>query len=150
MIRFPPGSETGRARAGFTALVLALILILGMHRYFHQIQAKPQLLDEWTRIARYLHDAGSTPYTYFFGPPHVFFQYGTIQFLAPEAQGKDVLEPEQFLKTKILRRGPVCFLFVRSNRKYLNPVRQQYPGGREEHHYNTDGAAPFTTYVVDL
>ncbi|NPU95696.1 MAG: hypothetical protein HPY51_00560 [Candidatus Omnitrophica bacterium] len=139
-----------RARAGFTALVLALILILGMHRYFHQIQAKPQLLDEWTRIARYLHDAGPTQYTYFFGPPHLYFHYGTIQFLAPQAQGKDVLEPEQFLKTKILRRGPVCFLFVRSNRKYLNQVRQQYPGGREEHHYNAEGAAPFSTYVVDL
>lgn len=137
-------------RLHFATLVLVALLIMGMNRYFHQIMSKPQHLDHWTRIARYLEQAGPTHYTYFFGAPYDFFRYGTIRFLAPRARGEDVLNPEQFLKTPIQRRGPVCFMLIRDNRRYIDSLRSLYPGGREEAHFNSAGTQPFITYVVDF
>ncbi|MGC9326403.1 MAG: ArnT family glycosyltransferase, partial [Candidatus Hinthialibacter sp.] len=137
-------------RLHVTTSVLIVLLIFSMHRYFHQIMSKPQRLDEWTRVARYLHDAGPTQYTYFLGPPHVYFRYGTLRFLAPDAKGEDVLHPEPFVQNRIVRRGPTCFLLIRSNRQYIDELRRLYPGGREENHFNQDEGAPFTTYVVNF
>lgn len=139
-----------RTRLHATAAVMVFLLVLGVHRYFHQIMSKPQLLDEWTRIAQYLNEAGPSQYTYFFGAPDFFFQYGTVRFLAPEAKGEDVLKADQFVKNKLARRGPVCFMMVRNNRRYINDLRLLYPGGREENHFNSEGGAPFTTYVVNF
>jgi len=144
------GRWSSHIRLGFTGLILTLILIMGMNRYFHQIQSVPQMLDEWTRIARYLDDAGPTRYTYFFGPPHVWFEYGTIQFLAQEAKGENVNDPEQFMKQTINRRGPVTFLLVRTNRQHLHQLRTLYPGGKEEHWFNSRGQDPFITYTVNF
>ncbi len=136
-------------RISITTIVLAILLIMSMHRYFHQIQSEPQLLDEWTRIARYLdEEASPTHYTYFFGPPHVWFEYGTIKFLAPNAKGENVERPERFLQYRVQRRGPVTFLLVRSNRQYLHKLRELYPGGIEEHWTDSKGKHPFTTYTV--
>ncbi len=139
-----------RTRLHLATTVMAVLLILGFHRYFHQIMSKPQMLDEWTRIARYLEKEGPVPYTYFFGPPHVYFQYGTLRFLAQNVRGEDVMEPEGFLRQNVVRRGSVCFLLVRDNQRYLNELRRLYPGGREENHYNREGNHPFTTYVVNF
>ncbi|MBN2326017.1 MAG: glycosyltransferase family 39 protein [Candidatus Omnitrophica bacterium] len=137
-------------RLHVTTAVLIVLSIFSMHRYFHQIMSKPQHLDEWTRVARYLKDAGPAQYTYFLGPPHVYFQYGTLRFLAPNAKGENVLHPEQFVKNRIVRRGPTCFLLIRSNRQYIDELRRLYPGGREETHFNQEEKAPFTTYVVNF
>jgi len=141
---------TERTRLQMTAVVLAVLLIMGMNRYFHQIMVKPQMVDEWTRVAHYLNDSGPTQYTYLFGPPHLYFKYGTIQFLAPGAKGENVEKRDEFLKNKVRRRGPVSFVLVRSHRKYIHKLRQLYPGGREEFHYNIEGGDPFTTYEVNL
>lgn len=139
-----------RIRLHVATAAMAVLLIMGFHRYFHQIMSKPQMLDEWTRIARYLEKESPVPYTYFFGPPHVYFQYGTLRFLAQNAPGEDVIEPEAFLHQNVVRRGPVCFLLVRDNRRYINELRRLYPGGREENHFNREGNHPFTTYVVNF
>jgi hypothetical protein len=129
---------------------LAFLLITGIGRYFHKIMAQPQMVDQWTRIAHYLKDAGPTSYTYFFGPPYIYFKYGTIRFLAPVAKGEDVLKPEEFLRQKISRRGPVSFLLVHSHRRYIEDLRRLYPGGKEEIHTNCLGQEPFITYEVNL
>ena len=127
----------------------AILLIFGMHRYFHQIMSIPQPLDDSTRIARYLDERGPTRYTYFFGPPHFFFEYGNIRFLAPQARGETVEDPERFLLENRTRREPVNFVLVRSNRRYINKLREIYPGGREEWHYNHRNTRPFVTYEID-
>ncbi|HQP98919.1 MAG TPA: glycosyltransferase family 39 protein, partial [bacterium] len=139
-----------RIHAALLCGFLAFLLITGGQRYFHEIMAQPQMVDHWTRIAHYLKDAGPTQYTYFFGPPYVYFEYGTMRFLAPEARGENVLKPEEFLSRKISRRGPVSFLLVHSNRRYLEELRHLYPGGREEMHTNCLGQEPFITYEVNF
>ncbi|MFH1743136.1 MAG: glycosyltransferase family 39 protein [bacterium] len=139
-----------RARAAALCAVLGILLVMGMHRYFHQIMSAPQMVDGWTRIARYLEDAGPTQYTYFFGPPYVYFNYGTVRFLAPEAKGEDINNPDGFLQRPIPRRGPVSFLLVHSNRRYIEELRRIYPGGKEESHYNGEGREPFISYEVNL
>jgi 4-amino-4-deoxy-L-arabinose transferase-like glycosyltransferase len=139
-----------RMRLHITTAILVVFVILGMNRYFHQIMTKPQIVDEWTRIARCLDDAGPEQYTFFFGPPYVYFKHGTLKFIAQDAKGEDVLKPEEFIKKRVSQRGPVCFLLVHNHRKYIHKLREMYPGGREENHFNSDGAAPFTTYEVNF
>ncbi len=141
---------TIRFRATLTTILCLLILIMGMQRYFHRIQAVPQQLDEWTRIARYIKEGSPHRYTYFLGPPAVYFGYGTIRFLAPNAKGEDVMNPPEFLQNKVSHRGPVSFVLVRGHRKYINDLRRLYPGGKEESHYNSLGRQPFTTYEVNF
>ena len=138
------------AREYVMATGLGVMLLLGVHRYFHQIMATPQLLDDSTRVAHYLHEQGSTVYTYFFGKPYFSIEYGNIRFLASEAQGMDVSNPEPFLQSPVTRRGPVIFLLLGKNREYLPRLRELYPGGREEHHYNRLHQSPFITYEVNL
>ncbi len=139
-----------RMRLHITSAILVVFIILGMNRYFHQIMVKPQIVDEWTRIARYLDNAGPEQYTFFFGPPAVYFKYGTLRFIAQDAKGEDILKPDDFIKNRVIRRGPVCFLLVRNHRTYIHKLRELYPGGREENHFNSEGAAPFTTYEVNF
>ena len=128
----------------------ALLLILSGHRYFYSIQSVPQLLDEWTRIARYLEQVSGTHYVYFLGKPHVTIQYGTTRFIAPNVKGEDVSNPREFLPKKILRRGPVSFVMVRENREYISLLRDLYPGGRQIDYYSSAGTAPFMVYEVNL
>lgn len=138
------------ARETVLGCVFAGLLILTMNRYFHQIMRTPQKLDLHTRIARYLDEKSPHAYTYFFGHPLMYFNYGTIRFLAPEAQGRDVTQPERFLDYPIQRNGPVIFLLLEPNRPYLRTLREKFPGGLELHHHNPEGGNPFTTYEVHL
>ncbi|MEW6235970.1 MAG: glycosyltransferase family 39 protein [Candidatus Omnitrophota bacterium] len=128
----------------------SLLLIASAHRYFHQIMAEPQYLEDSTRAARFLHKAGPTAYTYFFGMPYFYFEYGNIRFLAPEAKGENVPNPEEFLTRKISRRGPVIFMLIKANNRYVSRLRQSYPGGRETAHKDVHGSLLFTAYEVNL
>jgi hypothetical protein len=47
-----------------------------------------------TEMAHYMHDKlGSSWRVYFFGPPDMYVQFGTIPFLAPEVAAVDIVEP---------------------------------------------------------
>jgi hypothetical protein len=126
-----------------------LILVLGMHRYFHQIMSVPQQLDDHTRVANYLHDTGPTVFTYMFGRDRFSIQYGTILFLAPDTKGMDVADPEKFLKTPVSKEGAIQFLFIGRDLKYAGVVKTLYPGGKLETHYNRLGQSPFITYQIN-
>ncbi|MDX9755113.1 MAG: glycosyltransferase family 39 protein, partial [bacterium] len=139
----------GVGRLGL-CLFAALLLILSGHRYFRTIQSVPQMVDEWTRVARYLQTVEETHYVYFLGPPSVSINYGTIRFLARELQGEDIQEPGIFLKTPVKRKGAVSFVLVRGNRTHLPALRALYPGGIEKNYYNSEGGSPFTVYEVSL
>lgn len=126
-----------------------LILVLGMNRYFHQIMSVPQQLDDHTRVARHLHKTGPTVFTYMFGRFRFSIQYGTIRFLAPDAKGMDVDDPDNFLQTPISQEGPVQFLFMGKDMRYADIVKEMYPGGKLETHYNRLGQSPFITYQIN-
>ncbi|RJP31345.1 MAG: hypothetical protein C4527_07790 [Candidatus Omnitrophota bacterium] len=138
-----------RARAAMLCSIAAVLLLTSVDRYFHKIMALPQFTDDSTRVARYIEQGGSHRYTYLF-PEHFYLQYGNIRFLAPFAKGENVTKPEEFLKRKITKRGPVAFVLIRQHRKWINELRRLYPGGREETHYNRIGKDAFTTYEVNL
>ena len=144
------GRWSPRMRGIVICAVAGILLVMSMHRYFHQIMSVPQFLDDSTRVAHYLHDAGPTRYTYFFGHPYFYFNYGNIRFLAPEARGEDVLKPDEFLAAKITRRGPVTFLLIHGNMRYVHELRRLYPGGKEESHTDFTGGNPFITYEVNF
>lgn len=131
----------------FTAI---LVLVMSYHRYFHQIMAEPQFLDDSTRVARFLNEDGPTNYTYFFGLPYFSIGYGNIRFLAPDARGEDIHDPADFLQQKVKRRGPINFILIKSNQRFIEPLRRLYPGGKEIQHKNTHGVPLFITYEVNL
>ncbi len=139
-----------KVRTIMICLIAFIILVMGMHRYFHQIMLHPQFTDDSTRIAKYIRDGGPTRYNYLFGYPYFYFSYGNIRFLAPFAEGENIQNPKEFLQHKVPRRGPVSFILVKNNRQYINDLRRLYPGGKEEHHYNIEEKDPFTTYEVNL
>lgn len=126
-----------------------LILVLGMNRYFHQIMAVPQQLDDHTRVARYLRGTGPAVYTYLFGRDRFSIEYGTIRFLSPDSKGMDVENPESFIESTISKTGPVQFLFAGKDVSYAEKIKAKYPGGKMEYHYNMLGQTPFITYQIN-
>jgi len=77
-------------------------------------------------------------------------QYGNIRFLAQHTPGETVESVEAFFEKPIQRRGPVCFILIRTNRTHLDRLREMYPGGRELHHRDVIGNELFISYQVDL
>ncbi|MDP8245671.1 MAG: glycosyltransferase family 39 protein [Candidatus Hinthialibacter antarcticus] len=147
-------SETWRwgpkPRAVVTALVLALCLGMSVNRYFHVVMGKPQMHEDSTRVARFIDEIGPHAFVYFFGLPHYRMQYGNIRFLAQHTPGETVESVEAFFEKPIQRRGPVCFILIRTNRTHLDRLREMYPGGRELHHRDVIGNELFISYQVDL
>ncbi|MBZ0256114.1 glycosyltransferase family 39 protein, partial [bacterium] len=139
-----------KPRAVATALVLALCLGLSANRYFHVVMAKPQMHEDSTRVARFIDEIGPYTYVYFFGLPHYRMEYGNIRFLAQHTPGETVESVEKFFEKPITRRGPVCFILIRTNRAHLDRLREAYPGGREIHHRDVIGNELFISYQVDL
>ena len=139
-----------KPRAIATALVLTLCLGLSVNRYFYVVMAKPQMHDDSTRVARFIDEIGPHTYVYFFGLPHYRMQYGNIRFLARQTPGETVESAEAFFEKPIQRRGPVCFILIRTNRTHLDRLREIYPDGRELHHRDVIGNELFTSYQVDL
>ncbi len=138
-----------RLRAIFIYSLAALLLLMGIERYFHDIMKQPQFTDDSTRVAHYVQEGGPHRYHYLFAA-HFYIKYGNIRFLAPEAKGENVLNPEKFLKKRVTRRGPVSFILIRGHQRWIDELRRLYPGGRELHHFNCIGEDPFTTYEVNL
>ncbi len=139
-----------KPRAVATALVLALCLGMSANRYFHVVMAKPQMHEDSTRVARFIDELGPHAFVYFLGLPHYRMTYGNIRFLARHTPGETVQFAEAFLEKPVVRRGPVCFILVRSNRTHLDRLRELYPGGRELHHRDVMGNELFVSYQVNL
>lgn len=136
-------------------VILAVIVAAGLavesgHRYFNVIMSAPQMHEDSTRVARFIDEIGPHTYVYFFGLPHYSFKYGNIRFIAQDTPGEDVVDKDKFLEKVVKRRGPVCFILIRSNRIYLDALRELYPGGREITHRDIKGTELFISYQVDL
>ena len=144
------GAKQDTARNMLLTVLVVFACLSGVDRYFHGMMRLKQPVDKWTRLARYVEERGPSNYTYLFGKPDVIFDYATIRFVARGCEGEDVSNPERFLGDRVERRGPVSFVFVAENIRYLERVRELYPHGVEIQHFDRCGEPAFVTYHTAL
>ena len=101
-----------------------------------------------TMIGHYAQDLDAGHRAYFFGPPRLYWGFGSQKFLAPQIEGQDVLErlntPPGFVDTG---RSAV-FVFLPERIGELAWVRGAFPAGRVREFYDTKGRLRFTAYEV--
>ncbi len=68
---------------------------------------------------------------YFFGPPRMYYGFGTIPYLAPDIEGVDITEPLTAPPDPGLAQPGkhAAFLFLPERRPELDLVRQTFPDG---------------------
>lgn len=104
-----------------------------------------------TEIAPILNQLGETHRTYFFGPPRFYFKFGTIRYLAPKAEGEDIIEPlkEPPGPDFIDRTKGAVFVFLPHRLNEMEFVQQTFPNGIVEEIISpADGAKIVTLYTV--
>ena len=107
-------------------------------------------------MARFMHDRlGSEWRVYFFGPPRLYIDFGSIPYLAPDVEGVDILE----LLTAPLDPGVVqpdknaAFIFLPERLGELEWVRKTFPNGVLEEipsSWNGGPILPFIVYRVQV
>ncbi|MGC9394378.1 MAG: glycosyltransferase family 39 protein [Anaerolineae bacterium] len=93
-------------------------------------------------VLAYPHPAGGQSPIYFFGPPALYWDFGTLAFLLRDQPGVNVLPGEM---PQGLTR-PVRFAFVAERLAELQAVQAAYPGGTTTELTAPDGRVLVTIY----
>lgn len=110
-----------------------------------------------TLIGRYLRTQDEDVYVYLFGAPRIYWNFGTMEFLAPSVEGQDVIEPLQGPPDIVdgeaaaapgATSRSVMFVFLPERIGELELVRQALPGGRLQEVHDAWGSLRFTVYKV--
>jgi hypothetical protein len=109
--------------------LLAVALVLNVGFYFavytpRRIYGNPTA-EVATEIAHFVQSNPHPGEVYFFGRPHLHWDFGTLAFLLRDQPGEDV-PPEQ-IPENVTR--PARFIFVFDRTAALDQVQQRYPGG---------------------
>ena len=110
-----------------------------------------------TLVGRYLRTQDEDAYVYFFGAPRIYWNFGTMEFLAPSVEGEDVIEPLQeppsFANDPAAAAsgagdGGMMFVFLPERIAELDLVRQVLPTGRLQEIRDAWGSVRFAVYKV--
>lgn len=101
-----------------------------------------------TMIGHYLHDLDGDYRAYFFGAPRIYWNFGTMPFLAPDVPGEDVLQPLSAPPDFVDRDQAAVFVFLPDRTGELAWVQQALPDGRQREFYDPAGQLRFTAYEV--
>jgi hypothetical protein len=120
---------------GLALAVVAFLAFWNINFYFNIYT--PRNVFGWinvevgTEVGIYLSKQTDPVYVYFFGPPRMYYGFGSIRFLAPEVQGTDMLEP--LMRPNQLPPHPdgyrPVFVFLPEREAELAVIRQRYPNG---------------------
>jgi len=123
-----------RLSIGFTAFVLLAITFWNLYFYFgiytplNSYAYTPVMAD----IGNYLHKQSRKSYVYMFTPPNIYLNYGTIEFIANDPPGMDVLD--SITSVTALPEPPTglrpVFIFIPERLNELEVVKQRYPHGK--------------------
>ncbi|MGC9399054.1 MAG: ArnT family glycosyltransferase [Anaerolineae bacterium] len=110
-------------------LLLALMLVLNVTFYFgtytpRRVYGNPTA-EVATEIARFVQAHPQPHKIYFFGQPHLYWDFGTLAFMLRDYAGEDV--PPGEIPAGV--RPPARFIFVFDRTTALQAVRARYPGG---------------------
>jgi hypothetical protein len=137
------------AALGLLILVLA---VSSVHYYFVQFTPTRRYGSEngetATMIGHALQDLDGDYRAYLFGPPRLYWGFGTMSFMAPDVPGQDVVEPLEAPPDFVEEGHGAVFIFLPERVGELEWVRQAFPDGRLWEFRDATGTLRFTIYQV--
>jgi hypothetical protein len=142
-----------RLRPWFVVALLIVIAALNLHYYFFvytptRVYGNPTA-EVATELGRTLAQRDDDYVVYFYGPPFLYWDFGTLRFLARGVEGVNVPPAgEGESPVPDLRRG-ARFVFLPERLGELGDVRARYPGGVDVlAHSSADGRLLYVSYEV--
>lgn len=132
--------------------VIAIIALADLNYYFNRIYDEGYELGGLntrvaTEVAYYLQEQEPADKdVLFFGFPRMgYYSLSTIPYLAPEANGQDIIDP-LFGPPDWPLGGPTLIIFLPERLGELDLVRQRFPDGRYEEIHGRNGELLFAVY----
>jgi hypothetical protein len=149
------GSRLLKVRSVWTNVVLGLVtLALGVgnvHYYFVEYSPARRYGGEngetATMMGHYLRNLEGDAQVYLMGAPRLYWNFGSMAFLAPGVSGQDVLGPFQAAPTLDGTRSAV-FLFLPERASELDAIRRAFPRGLVREFHDRAGRLRFVAYEV--
>jgi 4-amino-4-deoxy-L-arabinose transferase-like glycosyltransferase len=133
--------------------LLILILAVGNIRFYF-VEFTPARCygsengETATMIGHYLRDLDRRSHVYFFGAPRIYWNFGTMTFIAPGVSGQDVVEPLDAPPHFVDASRDATFLFLPERLGELAWVRQTFPDGHLQEFPDAGGEVRFVAYEV--
>jgi hypothetical protein len=149
--------------------MLGLAALLNVYYYFiaytpTRVYGNPTA-ESSTVLARYLRDqtmvrltppesdAASAdnpqPFVYFYGPPFLYYDFGTIRFIARHIPGVNVPAPGEDPDFRTPVSGPTLFVVLHERLDELPAIQAHHPNGQLREFYSeADGRLMFVIYEV--
>jgi len=148
------GALLGIEDAGKQAVTTALLMVMaGINLGYYFLVYTPTRVygnptaEMTTVLARELQEEGYRGPLYFHGPPAVYWDFGTLQFMVPEVAGIDVPVGGEPGDADV--RDETRFVFHPARLGELEDVRERFPSGSETYVRSTaDGELLYAEYVV--
>jgi len=142
-------------RWGLLAPVLLIVMGVLNLRYYFLVYTPTRVFgnptaEVATDLSRYLVKRSDDYVVHFHGPPSIYWEFGTLAFMAPDVEGVDVPplgegewpEPD-------LNQG-VRFVILPQRLGDLDTIRERYPSGQETSFYSGhDDRLLYVLYEVD-
>jgi hypothetical protein len=133
--------------------LLVMVAVLNLCHYFSnytpsRVYGNPTA-EVATELSRYLNQQKDDSIVYFYGPPFMYWNFGTLAYMVRDVEGIDVL-PQGEGETPIpdLHRG-ARFFFHPERLGELPAVQEQFPGGENRSaHSSADGRLLYVLYEV--
>jgi len=129
-------------------LWLGAVAVANYQGYFQVYPTRDAPISLATGIAHYVEDLGDEYFTFLVGPPRLYFDYGTIRFLAPAAQGVSVTDITFVAPPLNLGGRGVAFIFVPYRLDELETIQGWYPRGKLEDRFLREMREGFVAYLV--
>ncbi len=141
--------------AALSGLTLAAVAALNLHHYFTvytptRVYGNPTA-ETTTELARHLAQPGRECVVYFHGAPFIYWDFGTLRFLARDVPGVNVppLDEAEATSLEIDVQRKACFVFVPERIGELDGVRARFPTGAEQRVYSeVDGRLLYVLFEV--
>jgi hypothetical protein len=147
------GFSRQRQNAALGAL-LALIAVMSLHFYFVEYTPERRYGSEngetATMIGHYLRELAGDCQVFFLGAPRIYWNFGTMSFLAPSVPGEDIVEPLVGPPHLTVRSGGAVFVALPERAKELDRIETAYPKGTWRRFYDTGGDVRFVAYEIPL
>ncbi|HKZ83605.1 MAG TPA: glycosyltransferase family 39 protein [Anaerolineae bacterium] len=151
---------TPRVFASYLVASVLTISIASVHWYF--VEFTPlRLYGDFngvvaTEMATYMRDRLDPKWrVYFFGPPRMYIEFGSIPYIAPDVEGVNIIEPLTApLDPALVPPGThAAFFFLPERLGELDWVRKTFPNGALEEipsSWNGEPILPFIVYRVQI
>lgn len=152
LLRWLLGPKRARELHVALGVMVALLVVGSVHYYFVEFTPSRRYGstngETATMIGHYLHELDGERHAYFFGPPRLYWGFGTQAFLAPDVPGQDVVEPLNGPPDFVDESRGAVFLFLPERVGELVWVQQAFPEGEIREFYDSGDHLRFTAYTV--